>query len=257
MVTGTYLETPARFAVRLVRKFMRGGADSEWDLRLNRDQQLTDTLLDSMLKNESNCLDIGANQGAFLSSFCKISPDGHHMAFEPLPDFYRKLVENFPEAEVHNCALSDFDGSSEFHHVQEMPGMSGLRSQPYPDEVSTEMIQVKVQRLDDVVKPDSKVDFIKIDVEGAEFGVIQGGKATISRCRPVIYFEHAKIHNLEYDTTPDMMYDLMVNELGFNVFTLDMAHPLTKQEFGDIYLRSFDHNYDRNSHTNFVAVPNK
>jgi len=257
MISGTCFETPARFAVRYVRRLLRGGADSEGELRLSRDQGLTDTLLGSILHKDSNCVDVGANQGAFLSSFCKLAPDGHHMAFEPLPDFFRRLQDNFPKVEAYNCALCDFKGSSEFHHVQEMPGMSGLKSQPYPDEVSIEMIPVKVRRMDDVIKPDNKIDFIKIDVEGAEFGVIQGGIATITSCRPVIYFEHAKIHNMEYDTTPDMMFELMVTELGFKLFLLDMAQPLTKQQFVGIYEQSFERNYDRNSHTNFVAIPDK
>jgi FkbM family methyltransferase len=257
MISGTCLESPARFAVNLMRKVMRGGADSEWDVRLQRDEKLTDKLLGSLLRSDSNCIDIGANQGDFLARFCKLSPSGHHLAFEPLPEFYKRLVEKFPEAEVHNCALSDFEGTSEFHHVVEMPGMSGLKGQPYPDKVSTEMIQVNVRRLDEMVKPHVNVDFIKIDVEGAELEVIKGGRETISRCKPVIYFEHAKIHNLEYETSPEVMFDLMTDQLGFTLFTLAMDRPLSKSQFVEIYEQSFALNYDRKSHTNFLAMPAK
>jgi hypothetical protein len=49
-------------------------------------------------------------------------------------------------------------------------------------------ITVPVRRLDDLVG-EASVDVIKIDVEGAELGVMRGGEAVIARDQPTILFE--------------------------------------------------------------------
>ena len=38
-----------------------------------------------VLKKSSNCIDVGAHLGSFLSLIYRISPEGRHMAFEPVP----------------------------------------------------------------------------------------------------------------------------------------------------------------------------
>src|ERR1700733_11144123 len=49
------------------------------------------------LRRDANCLDVGANQGLFLRDFRRIAPDGHHIAYEPLPNLFADLEQKFPE----------------------------------------------------------------------------------------------------------------------------------------------------------------
>ena len=75
------------------------------------------------------------------------------------------------------------------------------------------------------------------------------------RHRPWILFEHARIHNLEYGTTPEMVYDFLTAECGLGIYCLDDTGPLGKREFRGIYDASFASNYAADAQTNFLARP--
>jgi hypothetical protein len=46
-----------------------------------------------------------------------------------------------------------------------------------------------MRRLDDLVPRTAHVEVVKLDVEGAELGVLRGSSELVARCRPVIMFE--------------------------------------------------------------------
>ena len=48
----------------------------------------------------------------------------------------------------------------------------------------------RTARLDDVIPDDFVCSFIKIDVEGAEYLVLSGARATLKRYHPTIWFEY-------------------------------------------------------------------
>lgn len=255
LIVGTLLEKPARWIVGLFRKNDSRRAPSEWDLRAQRDEVNMDKILQTTLTLSSNCVDIGAHRGIFLRRFIELSPGGLHYAFEPLPEFAAKLQEEYPTTQVFTCALGNKTDRATFQYVPELPAWSGLKRQPYPIKVEPKTIEVEIRRLDDIIPLEVCVTFIKIDVEGAELDVLRGAEQTIKRCRPVILFEHARIHNLEYETTPEMVYDFLVGKCGLGIYSLDGSGPLTRCEFISIYNTSFASNYDRNAQTNFLAHP--
>ena len=59
------------------------------------------------------------------------------------------------------------------------------------------VIKVQVQPLDTIIS-NPNVEVIKIDVEGAELGVIIGARRLILDCRPIIMFESAPGEVLGY-----------------------------------------------------------
>ncbi len=251
LIIGTPLEEPARSFIRLFRHIHK----SEWTLRTERDAKNTERLLRNFLRKNSHCVDIGANRGLFLKRFTQLAPEGKHYAFEPLPELARVLSHKFPNVEVFNCALSNRTGKATFYYVPKMDGWSGLQKQNYPTTAEPIEIQVELKRLDDITGGDVQVDFMKIDVEGAELEVLKGAELTIKRCHPLVLFEHARIHNENYETTPDMVYDFLVGTCGLEIWDLELSRTLAKNEFREIYESSFASNYDRNAQTNFVARP--
>ena len=46
---------------------------------------LTKIVMEKTLASDSTCIDIGCNKGIILELMIKYSPNGHFLAFEPLP----------------------------------------------------------------------------------------------------------------------------------------------------------------------------
>ena len=95
--------------------------------------RLTLRILDKLLLPASNCVDIGCHKGEILEEILKRSPNGHHYAFEPIPQFYESLKENFNREQVtfSRVALSDRKGEAKFNHVVDAPAYSGLKRRDY------------------------------------------------------------------------------------------------------------------------------
>jgi FkbM family methyltransferase len=249
LIIGTPLEKPARDIMRRLST----RRPTEWLIRIRRDEKNVARLLRSCLQDDSSCVDVGAHKGSFLVEFIRLAPRGTHYAFEPLPALADELRARFPGVEVLNCALSNRAGTSTFFHVPAMEAWSGLERQPYPRETAVSEIEVELRRLDDVIGERERIDFIKIDVEGAELEVLEGAQETIRRCRPVILFEHAKVHNQNYETTPEALHDFLADTCGLAIWDLAMTGPFTRDRFREVYTASFESGYDRNAQTNFVA----
>lgn len=227
----------------------KSNQEYEWGIRSQRDETNMIRILRATLTSTSNCVDIGAHKGVFLNYFLQLSPEGRHFAFEPLPGLVSALKENFPTVSIFPCALGDRKGRVTFCHVLNLPGWSGLKMQPYPVESDVEEIEVDIMTLDEALPSDVRINFIKIDVEGAELEVLKGASAVIKKHKPFILFEHARIHNAEYVTTPEMLYDLLVTECGLAIYCLDGKGPLNKDELVNIYYTSYSSNYDRHAQT--------
>lgn len=247
------IDSPLEKPVRTLMRILNLQNKSEWSIRIERDQRYTERLLAKSLRTNFNCVDVGANRGVFLKLFLQNAPKGMHIAFEPISQLSEKLKIEFPQVKVINCALSNRKRESNFFYLSEMDGWSGLQKQQYPISAKPEEIRVKLECMDDIIASDFKVDFIKIDVEGAELEVLEGAEFTIKRCKPIILFEHAKIHNENYKTTPDLIYDFLVEKCGMKIWDISLSQSFSRTEFMNIYESSYRSNYDRKAQTNFVA----
>lgn len=231
----------------------RGGPPGRRDdpeLPINReglDNHALVLLMAARLDSGSTFVDIGANEGRFLYAARRIAPQGRHFAFEPLPELAAVVQQRFPEVTVHNLALSDTTGTAGFVRVVEDPGYSGLIERPYPGEYRTEKLDVRVERLDDVLPQDVIPAFVKIDVEGAELGVLRGAIQTLRRSRPWIVFEHQADSAAVYDTKPWVLWDVLCEELGLKVYDLDGHGPLLRADF--------EHVVRNATRWNFLARP--
>jgi FkbM family methyltransferase len=142
-------------------------------------------------------LDIGAHQGLYtLLASRMVGPLGRVVSFEPSPRERRRLglhlfLNRCGNVKVESLALGKNEGEATFFVVDGRDtGCNSLR--PPAIREPTSVIQVSVARVDDVLctyKID-EVDFIKIDVEGAELDVLSGAERLLeSRPRPVMLVE--------------------------------------------------------------------
>jgi FkbM family methyltransferase len=147
---------------------------------------LIDLVLDKVLTADACCLDVGAHIGSMLAAMMDRAPHGEHAAFEPSRRKCAWLQRRFKSASIHNVALGDSQGSVVFYEDQERPGFSSLAPAAG---VACDAYRVPLARLDDFVKPDQRVDFVKLDVEGAELGVLRGAESLFAHQRPTVLFE--------------------------------------------------------------------
>jgi FkbM family methyltransferase len=206
----------AGFAERALR---RGAVDRNgyYDL-------LTDAVMRRVLAPDAVCVDVGAHRGALLERMLHHAPRGRFLAFEPLPDEFAELSARFAGERVHvlELALSDTPGRVTFNHVVTNPGYSGMLRRRYdrPHEVDR-TIMVDVETLDAVAAAHgiAHVDFVKIDVEGAETLVLRGARRLLRASRPVIVFEHGVGTCDGYGHGPDDVHDLL-DDVGLRVSLL-------------------------------------
>lgn len=200
---------------------LAGAPAAEVDDRNDRYNDWTFEIIERVLGEGGNAIDVGAHAGAILAPIVAASPTGRHLAFEPLTDLADALRESFPDVDVHQVALSDHVGTVEFHHVVDAPEFSGIQQRTLPDDsVEIRRVTVDLARLDDLVDEDQPISFVKIDVEGAELGVLRGGADLWARDRPVTVFEFGLGAADVYGTTPADVHGFFA-ELDMDVWLLD------------------------------------
>lgn len=215
LIRRSIIDTPIEPLARALYTALAPTRAARYDRQLN-------AVMRRVLRPDSNTIDIGAHRGAVLAELMRRAPRGQHIAVEPLPEHARYLAARFPSARVHQCALSDAAGEATFYHVVSRPTRSGLRQVAYPSaDEQVEPISVPLARLDDLLPPELPISLIKIDVEGAEHGVLAGGAELIRRQRPVIVFEHGLLAPRYYGVASEAVYRLLSETCGLRVSTME------------------------------------
>ena len=154
----------------------------------------------------------------------RLAPDGSHIAVEPVPALAARLRIEFPAVQVHDVALSDDNGETIFY-VAKLQEWSGMQQRPWLA-AEYESITVPLLRLDDLVPASQRVDFLKVDVEGAQVLVLRGAERILSSHHPTIWFEHGARSANAYNTTSRDIWDHLVVRHGYRLWTADGDGPL-------------------------------
>ncbi|MBK9734235.1 MAG: FkbM family methyltransferase [Saprospiraceae bacterium] len=155
--------------------------------------------LNKYLSPDMTFIDIGANQGEFTLLAASKLTSGHVLAFEPV-SLQRKLLEknkeinNFNNIKIFDYGLGDklsqlpiyTSEDTNLHHGRH-EGLSSLYSSSERN-ILQEIIDIKV--FDDLfLNQLDRLDFIKIDIEGAELYALKGMIKSIQKFKPTVLIE--------------------------------------------------------------------
>jgi len=173
-----------------------------------------------LITSTSNCIDVGCHIGSTLSLMVRLAPFGHHLAFEPIPKKVTLLRRKFPEVEIEQVALCDSSGTAMFTENLNRPGFSSLAvSAPSSDR--TINFPVCCDRLDRYLTDETRVDFLKLDVEGCELSVLRGAVEMIKRDFPVILFESGPGSAEKFGLSRKELFDFLAEEHGYSIFFIN------------------------------------
>ena len=152
--------------------------------------------VERLLRLGMTVVDAGAHHGLYtlLASKC-VGRDGRVIAFEPSPRERKRLrrhlwVNRCKNVDVQSCALGEERREADFFLVEGREDWCNSLREPQIDG-TTVTVRVEVERADDVLEKLGvrQVDFIKLDVEGAELSSLRGACRTLASSRPVILAE--------------------------------------------------------------------
>ena len=199
------------------------------------------------IQNDQGCFfDVGANVGLYTWKVRDVCPLRKILAFEPDPANIQLLEKTLIEAKLQNlvifkCALSNRGGEVMFSQdrLTSATGCVSGNDKPWVEQYlngSSNEISVKTETLDSVVRKNKIPSLIKIDVEGHEIEVIEGGKHTLSEVKPLLIIESfppkkdavlSLLHNLEYRTI-DADRHVSISHQTNNLFAWHPRGPLTE-----------------------------
>jgi FkbM family methyltransferase len=153
--------------------------------------------VEKLLRCGMTVVDAGAHHGFYtlLASKC-VGRSGRVVAIEPSPRERARLQSHLRLNRCSNvnlvaCAAGDDPGETDLHIVDGFEdGFNSLR--PPAIDAPTQAVKVQVRRLDDILSAldIESIDFLKLDVEGAELSALYGALMLLSRKnRPAMLVE--------------------------------------------------------------------
>ena len=186
--------------------------------------------------NPQTILDVGANEGKVAEAALRTYPNCKVICFEPVAATFQALQKRLAQygdrVVYFNTALSDVNAKGEIN-LTNFNGANSIQSQPvfhklfnpHVHEIGKETITL--QRLDDFAAklPTQKIDLMKIDVEGHELKVLQGGAKFIQQNVDTIIVELSLMRDASF--AQQAVFDIfaLMKELGFALVNLfDLHH---------------------------------
>ncbi len=160
-------------------------------------------LMKTLIRADDVVLDIGANVGFHTVTMAKAAHRGHLYAFEPVLEMAEQNSTNcalnrLDNVTILNVALGDKTAELDMKVNIGGTGLQGTSTfirdnfnvADHPDQYVPR--RVKVVRLDDIIDGlalPGRISFVKIDTEGFDTHVLEGGLETFRKHRPIMIVE--------------------------------------------------------------------
>ena len=190
--------------------------------------------LRSKLKKGDTVIDIGAHMGLFsVWAASYAGPSGKVYSFEPAPSTFKILnrtarINHLENVIVPvNAAVGEKRGTTKFY-IADAAGDNSNSLVNYGDNIHKEY-SVSVESVDEFTKEKGvKVDFLKIDAEGAELSVLKGAKNVLTQQKPICILAMHPASILKFGDTNESIWDY-IQTFGYSIWYRDK--PIGKKDF--------------------------
>lgn len=193
-------------------------------LRLKSNWSLDKYLFLSLAGRGQVVIDGGANVGLYSVLFSRIvGAKGKVFSFEPTPPTFAQLEETLSRSgaqnvKAHSFALGSKTGKATIHLPEGVSGHAAL--EPHDEawgDVTVEPYEVEVRRLDDWAEEIDleRLDFIKLDLEGAEPLAVEGAAQTLGKHLPSIHLELSPSFMKDFDRSVENFKETL-EKIGYD-----------------------------------------
>ena len=182
-------------------------------------------LQQTLLEISRDCelfVDIGANAGFYSIAVRATNTRCEVLAFECNPDIRHLFLRNIElnsisGITVQSEALAESAGEADFYIPAFTGSAGGSLKNLHPHEGTAKKFRVSLIDLDS--RGLDGIDLMKIDVEGAELGVVNGSIASIKASKPTIFIELLRKWMAPFGSTPGEVSESLVS-MGYKIFEI-------------------------------------
>lgn len=221
---------------------------------LNKTHERDFEALNLLDANGKLFLDIGTNRGEAIQSILMRVPSATIIGFEPNSIVHAKTTKVFPHVKIFNFGLGNQDLSGSlyvpFYNNYMFDGLASFKENEARDFLETRLFfynknklelkksSCEIRRLDDLsLNP----FFMKLDVQGFEYEVLQGAQKTLDQNKPILLIEAAQPNLIEFLTGRGYgMYTFDGKEFkpgvgGLNTFFIHpQTHSMIRQNLPEV-----------------------
>jgi FkbM family methyltransferase len=164
-------------------------------------EPLTTHLMINELKQDMVCIDLGSNIGYYaVIQSNMIGESGKIFAIEPSPVNFPILKSNLENQKknnflAYNIAIGDKNEEMEFI-ISSKSNWSKIRMNNEKINPEDKIIKIAVKTLDSFVKENNitKIDILRMDVEGFEYNILLGANEVLEKFKPKLFIEIHKMY---------------------------------------------------------------
>jgi FkbM family methyltransferase len=181
-------------------------------------------------------IDCGSHIGMSILYFKLLYPNAEVLGFEPDPASFRFLKKNIENNNLKDVKLIKKALSNKNDKILFYGGRSATSS-AFKNRGGNKVIEIEAVKLSNYIE--RNVDFLKIDVEGAEFGILQDliSKNKLKMINKIVveYHHHMKKNDDRFSKFLGMFED---NNFGYQIGGLS-KFPYEKNKFQDVMIFAY------------------
>ena len=188
------------------------------------------------IKEGDVVLDLGANIGYFTCLFAQlVGKTGKVFAFEPEPNNFELLKKNIGVNEYKNVTIEQKAVTNKTGKIKMFLSNSPKDHRIYDPNDNRDFIEIDAIALDDYFKDfNQEINFVKSNVQGADFGAFEGMLSIVEKCKSniVMALEFSPALLKGFGSDPEKFVDLLI-EYGFKIHDIRLYEkilPISKEQ---------------------------